>query len=84
MPNLLLFFIRIPSQKSREPLSLQDLPLLPLLCTLPPFSSTLYIQKINLFQWQLQELMLIRPPGLALGKPFRLNWLRWGISDLGN
>lgn len=84
VPNLLLFFIRGSSQKSRKPLFLQELCLLPLLCTLPPFSSTLHIQEVNLFQRQFQKLMLIRPPGLALGKPFRFTRLGWGIGDLGD
>lgn len=84
VPNLVLFFIRDSSQKSRKPLFLQELRVLPLLCTLPPCSFTLHIQKVDFFQRQFQKLMLIRPPGLALGKPFRLTGLGWGIGDLGD
>lgn len=84
MSNLLFFFIRGPSQKSRKPLPLQEFPLLPLLRTLSPLYSTLHIQQINLLQRQLQKLMLIRPSGLTLGKTFRLTRLGWGIGDLGD
>lgn len=76
--------MRGSSQISRKPLFLQELRLFPLLCTLSLFSSTLHIQKINLFQRQFQKLMLIRPPGLALGKPFRFTRLGWRIGDLGD
>lgn len=61
---------------------MQELRLLPLLCTLSPCSSTLHIQKVDFFQRQFQKLMLIRPPGLALGKTFRFTGLGWGIGDL--
>lgn len=42
------------------------------------------VQRIELVQGKLQELMLVAPVSLCLGKIGPLFRLRWWISDLGN